>query len=432
MKKTRLVRNIMVLTSWSYKEGLLQSSTLPYLKMIHSLSPESTIYLVTEEKDDWWKSKAERTAVNSELALHNIVLVPKPYHRFGLKKLIAAFSGFLGLWWLIVSGKISHIHCFCTPAGSFGYLLSVLSGGCLVLDSYEPHAEAMVENGTWSRRSVAFRLLWWLEKKQSQKAAFCISAATGMDGYALEKYGVEINLIGVRPCCVNLEQFQFHEQAANQIRKKLQWEDKIVCVYAGKLGGIYLEQEVFDFFRVANDFWKDRFRILLLTPSSGDELLKLCRKSGLPEKVLHWQTVSFSEMPNYLSVADFALTPVKPVPSKRFCTPIKDGEYWAIGLPVVITQNISDDSAIIDRHNAGAVMQALSEEAYLSAVQKIDCLLQSERAELRSRLRKLAEHYRNYSIAQKIYEKIYNQEKRGSTMLEAEGAKAASFDRLAN
>ena len=40
-------------------------------------------------------------------------------------------------------------------------------------------------------------------------------------------------------------------------------------------------------------------------------------------------------------------TPVKPVPTKRYCTPVKDGEYWALGLPVIITEGISDDSGII-------------------------------------------------------------------------------------
>ena len=36
--------------------------------------------------------------------------------------------------------------CWCMTAGSLGYILSKTSGKNLVIDSYEPHAEAMVEN----------------------------------------------------------------------------------------------------------------------------------------------------------------------------------------------------------------------------------------------------------------------------------------------
>ena len=43
---------ILVLTFWSYKEGLIQTYTLPYLRQINAVLPEgSTIYLLTLEKD---------------------------------------------------------------------------------------------------------------------------------------------------------------------------------------------------------------------------------------------------------------------------------------------------------------------------------------------------------------------------------------------
>ena len=53
--------------------------------------------------------------------------------------------------------------------------------------------------------------------------------------------------------------------------------------------------------------------------------------------------VPYNQITDYYQIADFAINPVKPVPSKRYCTSIKDGEYWGMGLPVVITKNISDD-----------------------------------------------------------------------------------------
>jgi hypothetical protein len=62
-----------------------------------------------------------------------------------------------------------------------------------------------------------------------------------------------------------------------------------------------------------------------------------------------------------LNAADFAICPVKPIPSKRYCSPIKNREYWATGLPVVITNHISTDSELIALKNVGAVWKRLDQ-----------------------------------------------------------------------
>lgn len=112
-------------------------------------------------------------------------------------------------------------------------------------------------------------------------------------------------------------------------------------------------------------------------------------------------------MPDYLSVADFAITPVKPVPTKRYCTPIKDGEYWSIGLPVVITKDISDDAAIIEQFKAGVVLKSLTELEFQKAVINIEQLLKEDKIQLRKRISSLAHKFRNYNDAFEIYKKVY-------------------------
>jgi len=380
---------------------------LPYLKIIHNISPHSTLYLLTQENERW--SIERKKELQQELSAYNIVVIPQQYHRFGFKKLIFSVVQFLELYWIVLSKKVSHIHAFCTPAGATGYILSLLSGRKLVIDSYEPHAESMIETQTWSKESGAFKLLWWLEKKQTSRADYCIAAAKGMEEYAKRKYGITLDHFGVRPACVDLDRFLFDKSQRDKIRKQLGWEDKYVCVYAGKFGGIYLDQEVFDFFKVAFEYWGDRFRVLLLTNNSEDEIVSWMEKAHLPENIIHWEAISYTQMPAYLSAADFAITPVKPVPSKKYCTPIKDGEYWAIGLPVVITKDISDDSEIIRNYNAGYVINQLNMEEYLNAIKKIEELLTEENGQLRSRIRRIAEQYRHYSIAFNEYSKIYHE-----------------------
>ena len=404
-KKTYAPRkSLLVVTTWSYKSGLVQSSTLPYLEKILTHFPSvQHVYLVTQETEKELNKKDRLIKVGE----HKISLIPQRYYAFGLCKIITSVFQFFQLWWLIVSKNITHIHCFCTPAGGIGYLLSVLTGRKLILDSYEPHAESMVENGTWKKEGLAFNILWWLEKKQTQRASYCLTVASGMEDYALAKYGVRLKNFSVRPMCVDLKQFVFDPAKRKIIRANLEWDSKIICVYVGKFGGIYLDKEAFDFFKSCQEFWGDQFRVLLLTPSLQSEIALLCKASNFPENNVHSLNVPFKQVSHYLSVADFAFTPVKPVPSKRYCSPIKDGEYWAIGLPVVITKNISDDADIIISQNAGAVLQSLDTNGYINAIKTIDNLLQEDKDELRRRIRHLAETYRNYSIAEYQYRNIY-------------------------
>ena len=124
--------------------------------------------------------------------------------------------------------------------------------------------------------------------------------------------------------------------------------------------------------------------------------------------------MSHEDIASYIGLGDFAITPVKPIPTKRFCSPIKDGEYWGIGLPIIITKNISDDSDIIKSNNAGYVLEELNKDEYENAISKIDLLLKSEN-NLNERINSIANNYRSYRIAEEVYFKIYSQDSFGLT-----------------
>lgn len=400
---------LLVLTYWSYKEALIQSYTLPYLKQIHKVAASgSEIYLVTLEKEHLRLNQAENKQISVELAFFGITLKSASYNKFGLGAIFMATSIIFSLYKLILKQKIDYIHCWCTPAGALGFILSMLTNKPLILDSYEPHAEAMVENGEWRRSSIAFKLLFWLERLQSKKASCIISATEGMKDYSRTKYGkLAHSNWHVKPACVNLTLFQPHSSTRAAIRTELELEGKICCVYAGKFGGIYLDKEVFQFFKVAFDHWGSQLAVLLLTPHSTDEINQWATGAGLPKEIIHTLFLPHKSIPDYLSAADFAITPVKPVPTKRYCTPIKNGEYWAMGLPVIIPKGISDDSDIIEENDIGYVVKELSDSEFQNAVNHIDYLLQQDRTQLAERIRSIGQNFRDYSIAEGIYQKIY-------------------------
>jgi glycosyltransferase involved in cell wall biosynthesis len=400
-------KNILILTHWSYRDALVQTYTLPYVNIIRNIvHPDEKIFLVTSEHNRIALTDEEVRTINADWRRNNMFLCTLPYVSMGARKIIASLQHLYGLYKIIRREKISTIHCFCTPAGSIGYLLSKLTGARLVLDSYEPHAESMVENGTWSRNGFAFRSLFLLEKLQSRKADYFIGTSEGMKGYAKKKYEIEVANFFVKPACVDLNKF-YPQQKDAIFLKELDLQEKIVCVYAGKLGGIYLKEEVFDFIKECYQYWGERFRFLMLTNASREEVLKELSRVELPSHVVIQKFVKHEEVPKHLSLGDFAINPVKPVPTKQYCTSIKDGEYWATGLPVVITKNISDDSDIINKNEIGYELKELCSTEYFNAIKKIDELILDGSDTINQKIRRVAEQYRSYKIAEKTYTLIY-------------------------
>lgn len=392
---------MLVITYWDQGDPLVVNYTLPYLRQILGiLPPGSCIHLVTLDKE-----QRKGSTIDGEAG---IVHHPFPYRPFGMRGMAMLPSLVMALRGIVKKHRIDVVHAWCTPAGMLGYLVSMLSGRPLVVDSYEPHAEAMVENGTWRKGGVAFRILFLFERLQTRRAAAVVAAARGMREYAKQRYGRVPQHFYVKPACVDLARFPENHTKAELSERLSHMAGKLVAVYAGKFGGIYLGQEVFDLFRAARDHWGEKFHVMLLTAHTADELAPYMLKAGLHPGMFTMQWAKPQDVPGFLAMADWAITPVKPVPTKRFCTPIKDGEYWAAGLPVMITPGISDDSDLIATQGIGSVIATLDRAGYVRAVQDMDELLRKEdRQVLRARIRAVAARYRSFGIAEEVYRDLY-------------------------
>jgi len=401
-------RNILIITFWSYNDALVQTYTLPYVNMIRKILPrESKIFIVTFEQERIALSLSQLKSLNDEFGNSNIEVVAFPYKKFGFKKLIAAVNHLFSMIRLIKKEDITTIHSFGPNAGSFGYLLSKVTGKELIIDSFEPHAEAMVENGTWKKNGGEHFILSRLEKWQAKRAKHLIAASKAMKEYSITKYGVNPKSFFVKPACVDTDLF-FPRPKDKELLDLLGLHNKIVCVYAGKLGGIYLKEEIFDFLKVCYEHWGDKFRCVMVTNADRIEIDRQLNRAGLPLDIVISKFVFHNDVPRYLSLGDFALNPVKPVPTKRYCTSIKDGEYWAMGLPVVITPGISDDSDIIKDNKIGAILENFNSQGYNKVVSELDRFVNGEnKQEIQDSINIIAKKFRSFKIAEDIYAQIY-------------------------
>lgn len=392
------MKTLMIVTYWSFEDALIQSYTLPYVRLIKKhLGPDTDIILVTFDRNPYNEQEVEIESgiTNYKFRLYN----------FGWRAILEVRAALRQMRKLIASRNVFQLHGWCATGNGIAWVLSRKTGLPLIADSFEPNAEPMVETGTWKPGSIAFRIQFWLEKKTAQHAAELIAISPYMQDYMEKKYGAARKIKYIKPACVDLELFSANKKHIDSLVTELQLQGKIICVYAGKIGGFYLEQELFDFFAAAEKKWGDRFRVVFLTSHERSFLDSFAIKAGFSIDKMIIRFVKHHEVPHYLGLGDFAIGPYKPVPSRLTCSPIKNGEFWALGLPIIITKGISNDTELIVKNKCGAVIESFSTSAYLTALDEIEVLFQD--TAVAERCVNLAKEYRNFAIADKIYSEIY-------------------------
>ena len=147
-----------------------------------------------------------------------------------------------------------------------------------------------------------------------------------------------------------------------RIRKSLNIEEgQIAIVYLGKIGGMYMDDEIFSFFRKCLNINFDKFSFLLLTNEPLEAIDIYLAKYSIPKEKILIKWLRGKEVPAYLSAADVGFCGIKPIASRRFSSPIKNGEYWACGLPILIPKGISDDYIISEEEEIGFVFEELEQ-----------------------------------------------------------------------
>ena len=92
-------KNILILTQWSFKDALIQTYTLPYIKIIRDLiAKERKIILITSEQKNIALKKKEIESQNKEWESQNMKLLAFPYSRFGIKKIILFLGHFIKIY----------------------------------------------------------------------------------------------------------------------------------------------------------------------------------------------------------------------------------------------------------------------------------------------------------------------------------------------
>ena len=353
---------IFIFAYYSYKDPVFQSAVLPYFT--NPNARECKFVLLTWEQNSYRMSKSEIQRIKKNLLEKNIIWYRTTWHsgKFKLfKKAYDFINGVLISLYLIYRHKAKSIYSEGFPGAIIGCFLSIISRKPHIIHTYEPHADYMLESGVWGEKSWEYMILKKLEVPIAKQAHTLITATQAYKKILLRK-GIRSNIL-VIPSCVDTRIYKYKPTRRQKIRGDLNIkEDQITIVYLGKLGGMYMDEELFAFFKICYDYNPNQFYFFLFTNEPEIKINEYLVKYRVPKERILVKFLKKEEVSDYLSAADFGFCGIRPIPSRRYSSPIKNGEYLACGLPLIIPYGISDDSFNVKKLKLGLVFNELTKD----------------------------------------------------------------------
>jgi len=391
---------ILFIGFWGLTDPLTLATTFPSLQLLSELPNVELIHFATVERDAQEISTLNLPFPTTKISHQPLISRPQ---RFLIGTKLEEFLRFpRELAHTVRELSIDIIIGRGAMAGALAYLTAQRTNKPFYVESFEPHADYMLESGVWTRYDPRYIFQRFWEEKEKKFAKGLMPVAENYRRQ-LQREGLNANIIITVPCPVNLNTFTPSSIVGQAMRQRLGFAtDFIVGIYVGKFGDIYYDEEAFDLFKAAADFFGNTFRLIILTPNIISEVKAKLKRVGLLPEQFFVVKAQHHEVPAYLSAADFAFAPIKPADCRQYCSPVKVGEYWASGLPVILTEGVGDDSDIIKAEGGGAIFNLLYPKSVLQALEAIAQQISSP--DYRKQVRHLAERHRSIDIARRAYD----------------------------
>lgn len=351
------LKTIFIFAYYSYRDPVFQSAVLPYFR---NFGGKYRFIILTFEQNQYKLSKKELGDIKRDLSNDKIILYRTKWHSGYFKKIKKIYdfiNGVLISQFIILKYNPKIIYSEGFPGAIITHYLAKLNKLPHIIHSFEPHADYMLEANVWSQNSWEFKIQKNMELKVANGAS---TLFTGTEAYRklLTEKGVTSKIVQV-PSCVDTVFFKYSKEQRKRTRAFLNFkDDDIVICYLGKFGGMYMDNELFDFYNLCMKYSK-KFKLLIISIEDSGKINKLAKSSNINPDQFIAVKLTRKEIPSYLSACDWGFIAVKPFPSKRYCSPIKTGEYWAAGLPIIIPDGISDDFELTQNNNLGITFKAI-------------------------------------------------------------------------
>lgn len=374
------VPKILYIVYWGAAEPLGQSLVLPSVARLAKSGVNIT--LVTFEKPEDLAHHSEMAEIRAFLEELEVYWIPLRYHKRP-KVPAKIFDMLQGCAYAIMARlrvRPDIIHARTFIGGLIGFILARLLRAKLIYHNEGFYPDEQVDGGLWKANSLPHQIAKFLEQQLYVRAHGIIALS-----YRARKIIEQLPTVRrkgtpviVVPSCVDLDHFPW-----NPSRSFIR-QDIVRFVYIGSIGGRYLFDKVGRFVAVASREIK-RIHFRVLTRAEPDLIDSMLQASGLPLGSWSVDEVPHTAIPYELSSQQVGLFFLTQGLSEHGCSPTKIGEYWASGLPVVTTPNVSDTDDIIRRERVGVIVKGHSDGEYRQAVWELQSLLEDHELPLRCR-----------------------------------------------
>jgi glycosyltransferase involved in cell wall biosynthesis len=373
---------ILYVVYWGAAEPLGQSLVLP---SVRRLAASARLSLLTFEKRQDLRRDDEMRGIRASLDDAGVAWLSLRYHK--RPKWPATAWDVL---WGILRGTLHGlrlrphvVHGRTFLGGLMGIGIACLLRARFVYHAEGAYADEQVDAGVWREKGLPHRLARRLEAWLCARADGVIVLSEGARERAAalrsRRAGPASTL--VVPSTVDTERFA--AAAAAVVRDP----EAATFVYMGSTGGRYRLDGVAAFVAAARRVFPQA-RLNVLTPRDLAQAEAALRASALSPDCWRVESLPHSQVPLALAACLAGVHFLRGGLADAHGAPTKLGEYWAAGLPAVVTPGMGDADEIIRRERVGVVVEEESERGLLAAAEQLRVLLRD--ADLAERCRQVA------------------------------------------
>jgi hypothetical protein len=403
-------RPVIIYVYNSCDDPLFKGNLLLLLEHVGRQQPDLRLHLITYEQVEYTLTPAQQEQRRQDFARFNMQWHPLIWHSGSFKLVKKAYDLLVGIF-LVLKLKLQFgarsVVSLGTVSGSFAFLIAKLFGLKYYGYQYEPHSEFMLDCHIWPASSPAYRGLNYLERLSGMHADI-LSTGTVHMMRRLEQWGSDATVYKL-PSCVDETKIYYRAEGRERVRAKYAIPlDQQVILYLGKFGGIYYDKEIAELFYTFYQRNSSLF-FLIVSPDAAEHITGLMQAAGLPATSYTVTRSPYEQVQDYISAADFGIVAVPSLPSQRFRSPIKVGEYLCCGLPYLVCAGVSEDDLVAEKDGVGVVVQEFSAAEASRVYPQVERLLAAEKASLRARCRTAGIAYRGMSQYLPTAEEIFAQ-----------------------
>jgi len=395
-------------------DPLGQSQVIPYLAGLTKYGYRFTI-LSCEKPENLFLHKKY---VDDLLKPYPIKWVSIPYH-----KKPPVFSSVYDVLMLKKNAKQLHskekfdlVHTRPGVPALIGLWMKKEFGVKFLNDIREFYADSRVEGGMWDSNNFFYKNIYKFFKRKEEEAVEKNDAIVCLT-YAAEKiikqwsqYNKHIPM-EVIPCSVDMDLFdpaKIDNDLKSNWKKELGiTEEDFIVSYLGSIGGWYLTADMMKFCRILSDKMPSA-KFLFISPHKHEIIFETAAEFGISKEQIIVKHAQRNEVPLLLSFSNYSLFFIKPCYSKKSSSPTKLGEIMAMGIPAITNSGVGDVEEIIEKYQAGIVLPALNEQAFLMTVESISKRISWDNFAIRNGAREFYDLDNAIEKYRKIYDSIFN------------------------